>query len=325
MNLFTAHLTGITSQLLPVRAVRAGRTVTVTLGDGPVTNDPESNRQRETRIRVKSALAANDTRVDVQVRSGKLHSASMDLAVAAAIYATEAGANDLPPTLFLGELALSGAVRPIRGVLPHLRVAKAQGIEHVLVPESQVREAAGLDLKVHPIADVSALLDYLVEGPIQYIVPTLNALPYHDPHVDFADVRGLHDAVHACTLSAATGYPILFEGPQGAGSTLLARRLPTILPDATAEEVLEIRTVQSASGMLGPDTHSARPFRAPHYTCSAAALFGGGPQGHQVPGEISRAAKGGPVSRRPPFASGRRRPSPPAARAQAHPEALPGP
>ena len=293
MNLFTAHLFGIASHLLPVSAQLDGPNATVTIGTDLPPDKQETTRQRETRIRVASALLSIERRVQLRIRSGDQHTATMDLAVAAAIYAASPGARHLPPTLALGELSLAGEVRPVRGLVPHLLTARAQGITTFLVPACQASDAVGLGVSVIPVSRVDDLVDFIFDGssPIP-IVPREAPRSRSMEEPDFASVRGLHEAVHACTLSAITGYPILFEGPPGTGATLLARRLTTILPPLTADEQLHVRTNLSASGQDCATLEPPRPFRAPHHTCSAQGLFGGGPRTTVHPGEVTLASKG---------------------------------
>jgi magnesium chelatase family protein len=163
MNLFTAHLFGIASHL-PVSAQLDGPNATVIIGTDLTPDKQETTRQRETRIRVASALLSAERRVQLRIRSGDQHTATMDLAVATAIYAASPGARHLPPTLALGELSLAGEVRPVRGLVPHLLAARAQGITTFLVPACQASDAVGLGISVIPVSRVDDLVDFIFDG-----------------------------------------------------------------------------------------------------------------------------------------------------------------
>lgn len=202
----------------------------------------------------------------------------------------------LPETLVVGELGLDGAVRHINGVLPMVSLARASGLRRVIVPQDDAREAALVaGLEVLPIASLAELLAHL-DGvaPIPpYQAPSVEVEPepVHEG-VDLAHIKGQEQVKRGLEVAAAGGHNALMSGPPGAGKTLLARALPTILPRLTFAEALEVTKVYSVGGMLpsGTPLVRSRPFRAPHHTVSHAGLVGGGRWPR--PGEISLAHRG---------------------------------
>jgi len=196
--------------------------------------------------------------------------------------------------LFVGELALDGRLKPVRGVLPIAMMARRAGIRGLVVPGANAREAAlvrGLD--VYALEDMVRVVRLLREPdqvlPCRFEERDLVAPPVYP--VDFEDVKGQQHVKRALEVAAAGAHNVLLIGPPGAGKTMLARRLPTILPDLSYEEMLEVTRVYSAAGLLaGMGTVSTRPFRAPHHTVSDAGLIGGGMV--PKPGEVSLAHHG---------------------------------
>jgi magnesium chelatase family protein len=269
---------------------------------------------RESRVRVRAALqqigidiAEYVIIVNLAPADLKKSGGSFDLAIAAATLAAlgRIPAASLAGTALLGELSLTGAVRPVRGVLPALRGAVARGVTRAIVPRDNAREAASVPGVTVGVAEhLSQIVDHLATGaPLDGPgAPPAYASFTGPAAVDLADVRGQHGARRALEIAAAGGHNLVFVGPPGAGKTMLARRLPTILPPMSLDEALEVTAVHSVAGLLSAERGlvSARPFRAPHHTVSAAGLVGGGepmtsdPRGALVPAAPAMTISSGP-------------------------------
>ena len=198
--------------------------------------------------------------------------------------------------MLIGELALDGALRPVRGALPMAIAARAQGFDAIVLPEANVAEAAIVEgLRVLGAASLRAVTDHLSgERPLVAAQPTVQIgerAPQPFP-LDFDDVMGQENIKRALEIAAAGGHNAVLIGPPGAGKTMLARRLPTILPPLSLDEALETTKIHSVAGKLpgGRGLVTQRPFRAPHHTISDVALVGGG--ANPMPGEISLAHNG---------------------------------
>ncbi|MBU4216579.1 YifB family Mg chelatase-like AAA ATPase [Candidatus Parcubacteria bacterium] len=298
-NILSAAVIGLDAEIVEVEADKGGGE----LGSFTVVGLPDASVS-ESRERVRSAIKNSGFHfqkakmtVNLAPADLKKHGPSYDLPIAISVLISHDSIEtpvDIDKMLFIGELALSGDLRPVNGVLSIALKAQKIGLKTIFLPEQNAREAKLVkDIEVIPVKNLKELIRHL-SGKAKITPAPETSINFSNNKImhDMSHIRGQEHVKRAMEIAAAGAHNMAMSGPPGSGKTLIARTMPSILPDLTMSEALEVTKIYSVAGMLSANDSlvTSRPFRSPHHTASAVALVGGG--AWPRPGEISLSHRG---------------------------------